>query len=115
LQGFAYYLAGRFDEAMAQLKKALEMDPNSLYVQLLLASICPFKGLYAEAVAQADKVISAWPTPEDAPILSSLGWVYAVSGQQEKARSLLNCMLDLRARRYVDTYLIGEVYAAWEK
>ena len=45
-------------------------------------------------------------------MFSYLGWVYAVSGKHEKARSLLNRMLDLRARRYVDSYLIADVYAA---
>jgi tetratricopeptide (TPR) repeat protein len=109
--GFGYYLAGRLDEAIAQLKKALDMDPNSLYVQLFLASIYALKGMSGEAVAQADKALLAWPAPEDVQILEFLGWVYAVSGRQEKARSVLNRMLDIRAKRYVDGYLIGEVYA----
>jgi len=109
--GFGYYLAGRFDEAMAQHKKELDMDPNSLNVQLFFASIYALKGMYREAVAQGDKVLSVRPTPEDASILSFIGWVYAVSGRQEKARSLLNRLLDLRAKRYVDAYLIGVVYS----
>jgi len=111
LGGFGYYMAGRFDEAIAQLKKALEMDPNSYLGQLFLTSIYASKGMYEEAIARADKVISIWPTLEDAQILEFLGWVYGVSGRQEKARNILNRMLDLRARRYVDAYNIGEVYA----
>jgi len=106
-------VAGRYDydESIAQIKKGLDMDPSILYGQLFLASAYALKGMYGEAVAQADKVLSTWPTGEDVLIFSFLGWVYSVSGQQEKARSLLNRMLDLRARRYVDAYIIGEVYA----
>ena len=111
LGGFGYYMAGRCDEAIVQLKKALEMDPNSYLGQLFLTAIYASKGMYGEAIAQADRVISVWPTLEDAQILCFLGWVYAVSGRQEKARNVLNRMLDLRARRYVDAYNIGEVYA----
>ncbi len=111
LGGFGYYMAGRFDEAIAQLKKALEMDPSSYLGQLFLTAIYASKGMYGEAIAQADRVISVWPTLEDAQILCFLGWVYAVSGRQEKARNVLNRMLDLRARRYVDAYNIGDVYA----
>jgi TolB-like protein/Flp pilus assembly protein TadD len=111
LGGFGYHIAGRFDEAIAQLKKALDMDPNSFYAQLFLASTYALKGMSGEAIAQADKVLSLWPTLEDVQILSFLGWVYAVSGRQEKARNLLNRMLDLRTKRYVDAYLIGDVYA----
>jgi adenylate cyclase len=108
---YGYQMAGRYDESIAQIKKGLDMDPSILYGQLFLASAFALKGMYREAVAQADKVLSAWPIREDVLIFSCLGWVYSVSGQQEKARSLLNSMLDLRTRRYVDAYLIGGVYA----
>lgn len=111
LGGFGYYLEGRFDEAIAQIKKGLDIDPNFFLGQLFLASAYALKGMSREAVAQADKVISAWPTLEDAELFSFVGWVYAVSGRQEDARKFLNRMLDLRARRYVDAYLIGAVYA----
>jgi TolB-like protein len=109
--GFAYHIAGRFDEGIAQLNKALEIDPNYPLALLNMGSIYALKGMFEEAVAQADKVSSIWPTIEDAQILSFLGWVYAVSARQEKARNVLNRMLDLRARRYMDAYSIGEVYA----
>ncbi|MFZ2054312.1 MAG: tetratricopeptide repeat protein [Candidatus Aminicenantales bacterium] len=111
LGAWGYQMAGRYDESIIQIKKGLDMDPSILYGQLWLASAYALKGMYREAVAQADKVLSAWPPREDVQIFSFLGVVYAVSGQKEKARSLLNRMLDLRARRYVDAYLIGEVYA----
>jgi len=111
LGGFGYHIAGRFDEAIDQIKKGLDMDPNNLLGQLFLASAYALKGIYGEAIAQADKVKSVWPTLEDSLILSFLGWVYAVSGQQEKARNVLNRMLDLRERRYIDAYNIGSVYA----
>jgi TolB-like protein/Tfp pilus assembly protein PilF len=108
---WGYQFAGRYDESIDQIKKGLDMDPSILYGQLFLASAYALKGMYRESVAQADKVMSAWPTLEDVQIFSFLGWVYAVSGRQEKARNLLNRMLDLRTKRYVDAYLIGEVYA----
>jgi TolB-like protein/Flp pilus assembly protein TadD len=111
LGAWGYQMAGRYDESIIQIKKGLDMDPSILYGQLWLASAYALKGMYREAVAQADKVLSVWPPREDVQIFSFLGVVYAVSGQKEKARSLLNRMLDLRARRYVDAYLIGEVYA----
>jgi tetratricopeptide (TPR) repeat protein len=111
LGGWGYQFAGRYDESILQIKKGLDMDPSILYGQLFLASAYALKGMYEEAIAQADKVLSAQPAAEDLQILSFLGWVYAVSGRQEKARTLLNRMLELRTRRYVDAYLIGDVYA----
>jgi len=118
LGGWGYMFADRYDEAIDQINKGMDIEPKGMDIEpnvpwgrLFLASAYALKGMYGEAVAQADKVLSAWPTREDVQIFSFLGWVYAVSGQQEKARSLLNRMLDLRTRRYVDAYLIGEVYA----
>jgi TolB-like protein/Tfp pilus assembly protein PilF len=111
LGGFGYQMAGRYDESIDQIKKGLDMDPSIFLGQLFLASVYALKGTYGEAISQADKVLSAWPTLEDVQVLSFLGWVNAVSGRQEKARNFLNRMLDLRARRYVDAYLIGAVYA----
>ncbi|MFZ2054316.1 MAG: protein kinase [Candidatus Aminicenantales bacterium] len=109
--GFAYYWAGRFDEALVQIKKALELDSNNLNAQFTIAMIYALKGMPHEALAQADKLLSALPTPDDTGILSNLGWIYAVLGQQEKARTFLNRMLDLRAKRYVDAFVIAGVYA----
>jgi adenylate cyclase len=109
--GFGYYIAGRFDEAIAQSKKALDMDPNSFNAQLILASSYALKGMHGEAIALADKVLAALHT-EDASSLQSLGCAYATSGQHEKARNVLNRMLDIRSRRYVDAFLIGEVCAS---
>jgi TolB-like protein/Tfp pilus assembly protein PilF/tRNA A-37 threonylcarbamoyl transferase component Bud32 len=109
--GFSYYIAGRFDEAIAQSKKALDMDPNSLTAELVLASSYALKGMHGEAIVLADKVLAAL-NPEDASSLQSLGCVYATSAQQEKARNVLNRMLDIRSRRYVDAFLIGEVCAS---
>ncbi len=109
--GFGYYIAGRFDEAIAQCKKALDMDPNLLTAELVLASSYALKGMHGEAIALADKVLATL-NPDDASSLQSLGCVYATSGQHEKARNVLNRMLDIRSKRYVDAFLIGEVCAS---
>ncbi len=109
--GWGYYWASRFDEAITQTKKALEMDPSNLNTQLTLIMIDALRGKFAEAVAQADKLLSALPSLDDAPILSNFAWIYAVSGRPEKSRTFLKRMLDLRAKRYVDAYIIAGVYA----
>ncbi len=106
------YWAGRHDEAIAQAKKAMDMDPNSQNAQFALASSYALKGMHGEAIAQADKMLEDLLVREDASGLQSLGCTYAVSGQNEKARNILNRMLDIRSRRYVDAFLFGEVYAS---
>jgi len=60
-------------------------------------------------------VISVPQNRDNVQSLSVLGWAYAASGKQEKARDLLNRMLELRAKRYVDAHLIADSYAGLEE
>jgi serine/threonine protein kinase/Flp pilus assembly protein TadD len=109
--GWSYYWASRYDEAIIQLKKARDMDPSNLNTQFTLILIDVMRGLSGEAVAQADTLLAALPSLDDVSILSNFAWIYAVSGRPEKARTFLNRLLDLRAKRYVDAYIIAGVYA----
>ncbi len=44
--------------------------------------------------------------------LTGLGYVYAVSGQKEEARKVLDELLNERSKRpYVSSYLIATIYA----
>ncbi len=87
------------------------MDPNSFNARLILASSYALKGMHGEAIALADKVLASLHS-KDASSLQSLGCTYGTAGEHEKARSVLNRMLDIRTRRYVDAFLIGEVCAS---
>jgi len=112
---WGYYFAARYDEAIEQIQKALDMEPSLLWGEMFLAAVYASKGMHEEAVALADKVISVPQNRDNVQSLSVLGWVYAASGKQEKARDLLNRMLELRAKRYVDAYLIADSYAGLEE
>jgi tetratricopeptide (TPR) repeat protein len=109
--GFAYYWADRLEEAAVQEKKALDLDPHYTNAKFILIFIEALKGRLSEAAAQADRLWSTLPPSEDATLLSNFGWLYGVAGQQEKARTLLKRILDIRARRYVDAFVIAGVYA----
>jgi TolB-like protein/Tfp pilus assembly protein PilF len=111
LGAWGYMFAGRYDEAIEQIRKGIEMEPGILWGRLYLAVTYALKGKFEEALAEADKVIATSLRPDDLNVLSFLGWAYAVSGRPEKARGLLDRMLELRAKRYVDAYIVGEVYA----
>lgn len=111
LGNLGYSPAGRFDEAIDELNKALEMDPNFYYARSALVYNYAYKGMYAEAVAQADKLMAAQDGTEDPILLGTMGWVYAASGRPATARKLLDLILALRARRYVDVYVVAIVHA----
>jgi Tfp pilus assembly protein PilF len=55
---FGYGFAERYDEAIAEYNKALEMDPNFYYAHISLAYTYALKGMYAKAISQADRPFS---------------------------------------------------------
>ncbi|MGI8837780.1 MAG: protein kinase domain-containing protein [Pyrinomonadaceae bacterium] len=50
--GLRFYEARRFDEAIAQYKKVIEMEPNYPIVHAFLAGAYEAKGMYQEAIAE---------------------------------------------------------------
>jgi adenylate cyclase len=58
----AYRMAGRFDEAVEQAKKAVEREPKNQYVCLALVSAYILAGREKEAQAAAEEVLKINPT-----------------------------------------------------
>ena len=59
--GFAYYSAGRYEEATVTLKKLLSYNPNLLHVQLVLALAFSGAGREEEARAVAVEILRINP------------------------------------------------------
>jgi tetratricopeptide (TPR) repeat protein len=73
--------AGRFDEAIAQRKQALEIDPLSLRTSSLLGWDYTIAGRYEEAIAQYNKTSELDP---NYPLIE-LGEVYERKGMNDEA------------------------------
>jgi len=131
---------GRLDEAIAQLGRAVELDPLSLPLQANRALLEYFAGRYGEAdsrlraVLQRDStdVLAKWGLAlvaeqqgrlDDAIAIleplsvsslnrkSSLGHAYAVAGKVAQARSVLTALRAAEARSYVPSYWFALVHA----
>jgi len=108
---WGYGFAGRHDEAIAQSRRTLALDPNYYGAQFALLYDYALSGMYSEAIAQVERLIAAHDTPANNPnLFLTIAWAYAVSGKEEKARHLLSQLLDIRTQRYVDAYMIATVY-----
>jgi eukaryotic-like serine/threonine-protein kinase len=142
----AYFSYGRFlasrrrlDEAIAQLGRAVELDPLSPSLQANRALLDYFAGRYEEAekrlrgVLKTDSsdVTAKWGLalvaeqqgrlPEAIALLeplsvnslnrkSSLGHAYAVAGRSARARSILTSFRAATAQTYVPAYYFALVY-----
>ena len=89
--GQLYNCAGRFDEAITEGNKALELDPRFGPSFLVLRIAYSSRGMHAEAVATARRQIEANPTAGKVQLVTA----YALAGRKDEALGILSS-LDLR-------------------
>jgi serine/threonine-protein kinase len=139
---YSRFLASRrrLDEAIAQLKRAVELDPLSIPLQVNGALLDYFAGRYDSAGARLRAILKSDSTdtmvqwglalvaeqqgrPTEAisilePISSgnlnrksSLGHAYAIAGKSARAREVLTALEKQAARSYVPSYYFALVHA----
>ena len=139
---YSRFLASRrrFDEAIAQLGRAVELDPLSLQLQANRALLDYFAGRYdqansglrqvlksdsadalakwglalvAEQQGQFDEAIAILEPISGSSLnrKSSLGHVYAAAGKIDRARNVLASLREAAARKYVPSYWLALVHA----
>jgi serine/threonine protein kinase/Tfp pilus assembly protein PilF len=102
-----YYYAGRYDDSIALLKKQATMGP-SVYLQLAWAYV--EKGMCEEATAALDSVFALTANPDEV-VLNQAGHYYARCGRIDRAEEILDSLLAMSEREYVDPGHIAFVYA----
>jgi eukaryotic-like serine/threonine-protein kinase len=139
---YSRFLASRrrLDEAIAQLGRAVELDPLSISLQANRALLDYFAGRYDEAATRLHEIIETDSTdvlakwglalvaeqqgrPDEAiailePITgrsmlrkSTLGHAYALAGNRARARSILTELEEASAQTYVPSYWFAVVHA----
>src|SRR2546430_7585748 len=96
-----YYYARRYDEAIEQLRKTLEMDPGYDYAHVNLGQVFAGKRAYDEAIGEYQK---ARALNDDPFVLGLLGHAYASSGKKAEALKLLDELKQISKQRYVSLY-----------
>ncbi len=97
-----FYYARRYDDAIAQFRRSLEIEPDSAYLHKGLAETYVQKSMFKEGIAEIEKALSLAGTSSF--ILSSAGYVYAVSGRRAKAREVLRELDEISSDQFVPSY-----------
>lgn len=95
--GRALFTAGRYEEAIAQLTRAVEVGPAKADYDNNLGLAYLRLGRYAEAVAFLRRALTAWP--DDPAVHYNLGMALAHLGQREEAAVHLRRAIDEKAWR----------------
>jgi TolB-like protein/DNA-binding winged helix-turn-helix (wHTH) protein/Tfp pilus assembly protein PilF len=118
-EGYSCFMAHKYDEAIVQYRKALELEPDAItYFGLVLARA--EGGDYATAISEAEKASKVDSSPL---LLTSLASAYARAGRRADANHVLRRLQELWQRQgtapawhtahspYVCPYEVAGVYA----
>jgi Flp pilus assembly protein TadD len=112
LEGIArtLYLLRRYDESIAEYKKALALDPQFGYAHLGLGTVYIQQRKYPEAIAElhlAQERVGNSPSP-----LSELARMYPAAGKAAEARKILRGYLQQAAAGSFPPKPIAKIYLA---
>jgi adenylate cyclase len=117
--GTVLYYARRYDEAIEQYRRALQLEPYFWPARLQLGAAYAQQGLHQDALAEiteAQRLAGPHPLPA-----ALSGYVYAVTGREIEARRILAELHEQAKRRYVSPAFfaglhgaLGEIESAFE-
>lgn len=108
--GWVLINARRYDEAIEALMPVVARDPAYVQAHSRLAAAYSFAGRHAEGVAEAETANRL--AGNSAATRASLAQALALAGRRTEAERLLDELMVERARQYVPTGGIANVYAA---
>jgi serine/threonine-protein kinase len=103
------YHGRQYDQAISECEKTLERDPASFLGLLGISLSYSAKGMHKEAIGHAERGLSF--SPEVNFLRALLGTVYAIAGEKESARKVLDDLLERSKRMYVGPTLIAWIYS----
>lgn len=110
---WTYFNAGRYDQAIAQLESLLELVPGFPLATMQLGWNYAQKGMFDEAVTACDDTLAALPeeAKETVFVVGSLGWVYGLAGEVERAQQILARFEERSESEWIDPYYVAMVHA----
>ncbi len=106
---WVYFNGHRYDEAEAQARKTLEMDPRFYVAHYYLGEALQFKGKLADAIAEFQK---SYDSNNDPFSLAMLGQAHARKGEMDEAHKVLTRLREQAKSQYVSPYAFAVVLTA---
>jgi eukaryotic-like serine/threonine-protein kinase len=117
--GLYSYFEHRYDDAITQYQRTLEIDPGFWVAHHYLGLAYAKKGSYEEAIRQLRGLLESpgegplkdGAVEKDPEVAASLGFVYATAGRRVEAEAILDRLKALSERRYVSGLYLAIIYA----
>ena len=106
--GWHYFFVRQYDKALAQLQTTRDLQPDFGGAYWYSGWAYEQKGMYSDALREMNKAQEL--AKSNAIIRGDTGHLYAVSGQTEKAKEIIEELKKLSAKRYVNPFEIALIY-----
>jgi serine/threonine-protein kinase len=106
--GLRFYFAHQYTEAEDELRNSFELDAGSVIARLFLGLTLVEIGRHDDAVRELNIAIQLSDSPE---MTAALGYASARAGNIDRAREVLNALVNLSSQRYVSPSLVAQIYA----
>lgn len=103
-----FYFARQYERAAEQCRHTLEMDSNFIPAHYRLGGIYLQMGRYEEAVAEYQLALKL--SGGALVILTELAYAYAMAGEREHPREVLDELKRLARERYVEPSYFAQIY-----
>jgi eukaryotic-like serine/threonine-protein kinase len=108
-RGWPLYVARRFEEANAEYRAALQLDPHAMYPAWASGMAYQCAGEHAEAIAAYERCVAVTERRLSWPI-ALLGGAYAAAGRRDEAREVLRELEEIARREYLPPLHLAYVY-----
>ncbi len=106
--GWHFLYARQYDEALKQLRNAVEADPNYGLAYWYSGLAYEQKGMYDDALREMRRAKEL--LPENAVIDSDIGHLHAVAGRRREATAILAELERKSARSYVSSFELALIH-----
>jgi eukaryotic-like serine/threonine-protein kinase len=108
--GWTFYFSRQYDRAIAQCRKALELDANSDGAHDCLGSSYRAKGMSEEAISESERAVAL--SDRGPGRLTGLARTYAAFGRKADAKKILSELHERGKHTYVRPHYSAMIYAA---
>ena len=108
-----FYFARDYEQALRQYRAAIDMDPNFAGAHLGIANVYQQQGLFEVALAELKTGVQL--SSHSTFALAKLGHGYAIAGQREEARAMLEKLNSVCTQKYVSPYDLSLIHVALQE
>jgi tetratricopeptide (TPR) repeat protein len=106
--GWANYMARRYDEAIEQLRRTVELEPHYPVTYWILGVVLRKMGQLEQAIAEGEKGVKL---SGGSPLMSAaLAQTLATAGERTKAIQIVDDLTKLAKQKYVSPYFFAGIH-----